>query len=100
MAAIERIVLFKFKDGTPAARGHELISESGLLRQRIDGMEAFTTGRHDGPDGLSQDFTHGFVIRFRDDAAREAFNNHPDHKGVVDQLGSILDKVLAFDLKA
>jgi hypothetical protein len=50
------------------------------LSESIDGIEDYVSGANMSPEGLNQGFTHGFVMTFKDAAARDAYLPHPEHE--------------------
>lgn len=98
MAAVKRIVLFKFKTGT----SDEVISGifMGLsdLKDKIVGIRDFFHGSYSSSDGLNHGYTHAFTMTFADEASRDTFGKHEAHQKLVQEMiGPNLDAVLAFD---
>jgi hypothetical protein len=93
------MVVVRFKPGVPAATVAELFAELGRLRQRIDGIEHFSWGPYASPEGLSGGFTHGFLMTFRDAAARDAYLPHPEHERVKRAILPHVEGVIAFDFE-
>jgi hypothetical protein len=100
---IEHIVLLKLKDGVTAEQTRA-VHEGLIALQKngaIPGMETITSGYNNSPEGKNQGFEWGFTIRFTDEAARDAYLPHPDHK----ELGAtfirpIAEEVFVFDYEA
>ena len=97
MSTIKRIVLFKFKGGTTEEKIGEIFENLGGLKAQIDGVLDYSAGPYSSPDGLNQGYSHGFVLTFRDEVARDGFGPHPEHQRVVGILGPHVEGVLAFD---
>jgi hypothetical protein len=70
------------------------------LEGEIDGVEAVRWGASTSPEGLEQGYTHGFVMRLRDDAARRVYLPHPAHAAVAERIHRICDDVLVFDISS
>lgn len=49
--------------------------------------------------GLNQGYTHGFIMTFKNVAARDTYLPHPGHERVKDELLKCIDGVLVFDLE-
>ena len=98
MAAIKRVVLFKFKPETPAPTISQLLSEVRGFKNSIPGVNDVAAGADASGLNLNQGFSHGFVITFQDEAARESFSPHKAHQDFVGRLGPNLDGILAFDI--
>lgn len=98
MAAIKRIVLFKFKDGTTEKKIAEIFAGIGALKEKVPGVKDYCSGSYASSDNLNQGYTHAFIMTFNDEAARDAFGPHPEHQKVVETLvGPNLDGILVFD---
>src|SRR5687768_11782272 len=98
MKQVFHLVLLKFK---PAGAGQvdRLFAALDGLR-KIPGMLSFKAGRNNSPEGLSQGFTHGFVMTFKDAAARDVYLAHPDHEKVKAEFLPLVENVLVFDFEA
>ena len=97
MAAIQRIVLFKFKDGTPSETVRDIFQRLDGLQDVIPGVSDYSSGPYASTDNLNDGFTHAFVVTFENEAARAGFGPHEAHQAAVAVLGPHLEKVLAFD---
>lgn len=91
------MVLIKFKPQVTQEQIAELFRLLAALRRSIPGITDFTGGLNSSPEGLNQDYTHGFLVRFETAAARDAYLPHPEHESVKAQLIPCLDGVLVFD---
>ena len=98
MAAVKRIVLFRFKTGTTDETIGQILDGLSGLKDKIPGIKDFFSGVYSSPDGLNQEYTHAFVMTFADEASRDAFGPHKAHQKLVEELvGPNLEGVLAFD---
>ena len=96
----EHIVLLKLKDGVTEAQIQALHDGLIALKEKgsIPGIESVTAGYNISPEGKDQGFGWGFIMRFTDEAARDAYLPHPDHKELaVTFLRPLVDDVLVFD---
>ena len=91
------VVCFKFKDGTPEAEVAEIESAFAALKGKIDTIADFEWGTSENIEPLNDEFTHCFVVTFKDKAGLEVYLPHPDHKEFVSLLKPKLDKVFVFD---
>jgi lysophospholipase L1-like esterase len=82
--AIRHVVLFKFKKEVTEAQLKEVTDAFAELPKKIPGILAFEWGTNNSPEGLSKDFTHCFLVTFKDEKAREVYLPHPEHKKFVD----------------
>jgi hypothetical protein len=54
-------------------------------------------GTNVSPEGLSDGFTHCWIVTFKDAKARDAYLVHPAHKAFVDVLKPVLEKPFVVD---
>jgi len=94
---LRHVVLFKFKDGTPEKKVREIEKAFAKLPDKIDTIVDFEWGTDNSPEGLSEDFTHCFLVTFADEDGRAEYLPHPEHKKFVELLKPSLDKVLVVD---
>lgn len=66
---------------------------------RIPGLLAMEHGPYDSPEGLSDGFTHGFIMTFDTTANRDAYLPHPVHEEVKDFVVPKLARVVVFDFE-
>jgi hypothetical protein len=98
MKKIYHLVLVKF----PAAKFHrmaDLVMALADLRKRLPGFLSCTGGPYSSPEGLNQGYTHGFVMTFKDAAARDHYLTHPDHEELKAAFLPDLEGVVAFDFE-
>ena len=95
-SVIEHVVLFKLKAEAPDERKAEMLRQLTSLKERIPGIIGVSAGVNFS--ARAQGYTHGFVVRFRDRAALEAYLPHPAHQAVVEHhVRPISEGVLALD---
>ena len=98
---VDHVVLFRFRPDLTADDLQSLFAELRGLANAVEGIVGFRGGAYRSPEGLGQGFTHGFVMAFADEAARDAYLPHPAHQRVVARLLPLLDGgldgVVAFD---
>ena len=97
MAKVKHIALLKFKDGTSNEQIEKVFDEILDLTETIPGIEDHVAGMNCSPEGLSQGFTHGFVMTFSDAASRDAFLTHPDRQREKAAHMALVDSVVVFD---
>lgn len=100
MPQIQHIVLFKIKPEVTPEKITELFRLLAELQQLIPGITYFAGGPHSSPEGLNQNYTHGFMITFENVDARDAYLPHPEHERVKAVLLACIDGVLVFDFEA
>lgn len=101
MPQIKHIVLLRFKADTSASLLEEIFGDLQAVVDKLPGVLDFTHGPNCSEEGLSRGFTHGFVMTFADDAARDTYLPDPDHEAVKQKilkaLEGGLDGVQVFD---
>jgi hypothetical protein len=101
---VKHLVVLEFKPGTPPADIARIMEGLRRLVGVVPGLLAFEGGPYSGPypgaTGLNKRYTHGFVMTFRDAAARAAYLPHPAHVRFKDELLlPHLQDVIAFDFE-
>jgi N-dimethylarginine dimethylaminohydrolase len=94
---VQHVVLVKFKPGTPTVTIAESFAALRQLPQLIPGLEQFSGGPNCSSEGLSKGLTHGFVMTFRDAAARDAYLPHPEHERVKQLVLPHVQEVIVVD---
>ncbi len=100
MPQIKHIVLLKFRKGTPAAQVKTIFQDLESLKDVIPGILDFAGGPYSSHEGLSQGYTHGFVMTFDSAASRDTYLPHPKHEKVKNTILPLVDGVVAFDFEA
>ncbi len=94
---LRHIVIYKFKDGLPAAQLQEVIDAFAGLPKKVDTIVGFEAGTNVSPEGKSEGFTHVFVVTFKTEADRDAYLTHPAHQAYVQVVKDRREKVIVFD---
>lgn len=94
---LRHVVLFKFKDSATEADIQKIVEAFKELPNEIGGILDFEWGTNVSPEGLSNGFTHCFLVTFVDEEARDAYLPHPAHEAFGGIVGPHLDKVLVVD---
>ena len=100
LGKLRHVVLFKFKQGTAAERIKAIEDAFRALPSKIPTIVGFEWGTDMSEEGLSQGFTHCFLVTFKDVKGRKVYLPHPEHKKLVELLMPHLDKVLVIDYVA
>lgn len=100
MSQIQHMVLFKFKPEVTPKKITEIFSQLAQLQQLIPGITYFAGGPNSSLEGLSQGYTHGFLMTFESVDARDTYLPHPEHEVVKAALLQCIDSVLTFDFEA
>jgi len=88
---IRHCVLLKFRNDVTRAERDALYASLRALEGRIDGLLRGWYGANVSPEGLGQGFDEGFIMDFRDAAARDAYLVHPDHQAAGARLVAALE---------
>ncbi len=99
MARIQHMVLLKFKPEITGAQVDALMATVRRLGELVPGIEYLAGGPYSSPEGFHQGFTHGFLVTFRDSAARNGYLDHPEHVKVRDALLAAIENGIAFDFE-
>lgn len=99
MAKIQHLALLKFKEGTTTEQIDGVFTGLLDLSESIPGIENFTGGANNSPEGLSQGFTHAMVMTFTDAAARDAYLAHADHAAFLAANQPLVENVAVVDFE-
>lgn len=95
---VQHIVLLKLKPDVTTDQKQALHDGLVALKDIIPGIVSVTAGDDCSPEGKQHGFDWGFVMAFTDEAARDGYLPHPDHKELGRTLiRPIVDDVLVFD---
>jgi hypothetical protein len=94
---LRHVVLFKFKEGTSAEQVREIEEAFHALPQKIDAIHDFEWGTDVSVEGRTEGYTHCFFVTFKNEADRDAYLPHPDHKAFGAVVRPHLEKVLVID---
>jgi len=94
---VQHIALFRFKNGTAPDIIQDAMDDLRRLARVIPGITDFSCGTNNSPEGLSDGLTHGFVMTFKDAAARDAYLPHPEHEKFKAFAIPHIEKVVVFD---
>lgn len=88
---IRHIVLVKFKQNVTAEDRQKIWDDLDALSDVIDGIESASFGSNVSPEGFSRGYDDGFVMVFKDVAARDTYLEHPAHKAAGASLIAALE---------
>ena len=94
---LRHAVFFKFKETSTKEDVHKVVEAFAALPEKIDSIIDFEWGERSSGDAISGGFTHCFLLTFKDEAGREKYLPHPDHKAFGAMLGPHLDDVFVID---
>lgn len=94
---LRHVVLLKFTEDTTPEKVAELEKGFVALAGKIPAIVDLEWGTDCSVEGLNQEFTHAFLVTFKDAKGRDEYLPHPAHQAFVEQLKPHLDKVLVID---
>jgi hypothetical protein len=94
---LRHVVLFRWKEGTASEKIREIEDAFRALPAKIPVIAGFEWGRDVSVQGLSQGFTHCFVVSFASEADRDVYAPHPDHQAFVALSRPHVDGLLVVD---
>ena len=74
------VVLFKFKPETAETTLVKIEQAFGDFAKKLPFVTGFEWGRNSSPEGLDHGYTHCFIVTFADEAGRDEYLPHPEHK--------------------
>jgi hypothetical protein len=86
---VRHIVIFKYKAGTTDEQIKQVTDAFRGLAKTIPGITAFEDGVNNSPEKKNLGFTHVYQLTFKDEAARDTYLPHPEHKKFGQLLGKL-----------
>ena len=99
MPAVKHIALIKFKPETTPEQIDQIFEQLLDLSETVPDIVDYVAGANNSPENLSQGHTHGFVMTFKDAAARDAYLPHPEHERFKAGALPFVDSVVVFDFE-
>ncbi|MDB5612951.1 MAG: Dabb family protein [Devosia sp.] len=100
---IRHCVFVKFRPDVGSNERADIYADLAALVGQIDGLISAEFGPNVSPEGLGQGFNDGFTMDLTDEAARDAYLEHPAHKAAGSRLVAALEGgtggLIVFDLK-
>ena len=94
---IRHLLLMRFN----AAISHQQLAiiQHGFesLEHSIEGVSGVEWGENNSPEGKNQGYTHSVIMNFRDETARQAYLDHPEHTKVKALFRPYLEDIIVFD---
>ena len=100
MKPVKHIAFFQFKPTCTAADIADVWRIIEELPRQIPGILNLTWGVNTSTEGLSEGFTHSFVMIFESAAARDAYLPHPLHQEAARRVVPRLERVVVCDHEA
>lgn len=100
-ALYRHVVIFGFKEGTPAAKITEIETAFKALSKSIPNVKTYEWGLNVSPEKLNPDLTHVFTLGFASKEALETgYLHHPEHEKFVTLIKPHLAKAVVVDYVA
>jgi hypothetical protein len=99
MPEISHVVLVQWQADVSAEVKEQARASARGFVDAIPGTLSVVEGPSVSPEGLEQGFDYGFVIRFADAAARDAYLPHPVHRVLGDLIGANAERVVVYDIE-
>ena len=97
---LRHVVLFSFKDDTPASKLREIEAAFAALPGQVEAISEFEWGLNQRTDDRAHGFTHCFVVTFDDVEALQAYDVHEAHVAFKELVGPHVVDVLIADYYA
>jgi hypothetical protein len=94
---LRHAVFFSFKESSSEEEISQVVDAFRALPSKIDVITDFQWGTNNSPEGRDDGFTHCFLLTFKDEAGREVYLPHDEHKAFGDVLRPHMDKVFVID---
>jgi hypothetical protein len=96
---LRHVVVFKFRQDADEDKIRKVTAAFRNLKEQIPGITSFEHGLNNSPEGKNLGFTHVYLLTFENEAARDAYLPHPQHKLFGRMLGEqgILEDVFVVD---
>jgi Stress responsive A/B Barrel Domain len=94
---LRHLVLLSFKPEAAAGDIDAVIAAFVVLRDQVPTVRGLEWGPNVSPEGLTQGYTHAFMLSFDDAAGRDTYLPHPAHLAFVERLKPVLAAVLVID---
>jgi hypothetical protein len=97
--AIQHMALVRFKPDVTPTQIDDVFRQLAELQNCIPGILYYAGGPYASPEGLNQDYTHGFLMTFATVDARDQYLPHPEHERVKNAVIPLIEKVVVFDFE-
>ncbi len=94
---LRHVVMFQWKDGTPADKIREIENGFCALPSKIDAIYGFEWGTDISGGARTTGLTHCFVVTFLSQAGLDEYLPHAAHSAFRDLIGPHMEKVLVID---
>jgi hypothetical protein len=96
---VQHVVLLQPTPETDESALQALAEVLADLQNQIGGIERIAAGPNTSPEDQAQRFDWGFIVTFRDAAARDAYLPHPAHLAVVPLVLAVAERTTVYDIE-
>jgi len=89
--------VFQFKPDVTDEQIDECFAEMHAMVGLIPGLLSMEHGPYKSDEGLSDGYTHGFIMTFDSAESRDAYLPHPEHMKRVELVQPRLERLVVFD---
>ena len=89
--------VFQFKEEVTAEQIDECFAEMRAMVGIIPGLLSMEHGPYKSDEGLSDGYTHGFIMTFDSADSRDAYLPNPEHMKRVELVQPRLERLVVFD---
>jgi len=94
---LRHLVLFKFYNNTDETIIDEISNKFGSLKHQIELVRDFEYGINVSKEGLSNGFTHCFMLSFDNENDRDDYIVHEAHQAFVKFINGYVESVCVID---
>jgi hypothetical protein len=94
---LRHIVLFQWKEETPPSKMRDIQNAFCAMPSKIDLIYDFEWGLDMSVEGLTDGFTHCFLVTFLSEEDRAIYLPHPEHQAFIELMKPHMEKVLVLD---
>lgn len=96
---IRHYVALKFKDGTSPQDIDRISKAFKSLQKQVPNVTSIEGGPNCSPEDRSKGFTHGFLVTFPNEKARDVYLTHPNHVKFKNMLTDVVADVFVQDVE-
>jgi thiamine biosynthesis lipoprotein ApbE len=89
------IALYKWKETVTSRQISQVLQDVEFLATKVTGILDITTGKNTSKYGKG--YTHVILVRGKDQAAIDAYRNHPGHSKVARIIDAMEDRGIGVD---
>jgi hypothetical protein len=95
---LHHVVLLEMRPSAEPGDVESTLDAIRAQRVHVEGLLDVTAGPDVSVEALAGGFTHGVLMRFADERARDAYLSPPSHDALRDRLADVVDRALVVDV--